>query len=175
MALVVALVMALCLIVVLGGVLLAVMHVGTEPRSTQATSTPTVAPTPTATPMPVTAQSIVQDFIKHNLPIDQIPYGTKLNQWFGYSGNITVQSSVSFVDPSFCGGYGCSVGSVWLGVYLTSSDAQIVYTDVERLESTPLPVGTSATPGNTILVNRCLLIGEPSASQFVQIVKNDCV
>jgi hypothetical protein len=126
-------------------------------------------------PTAVTAQSLEQDFIKHNLPIDQINYGTTLNRWFGYTGNITEQSSVSFVDPSFCGGYGCGVGSVWFGVYLTNSDAQIVYTDIERLESTPSPVETSATPSTTILVNRCLLIGEPSTSKFVQIVKNDCV
>lgn len=123
----------------------------------------------------VTAQSLVQDFIKHNLPIDQINYGTKLNQWFAYSGNITEQSSVSFVDPSFCNGYGCGMGSVWLGVYLTSSDAQIVYADIQRLESTPSPVETSALPENTILVNQCLVIGEPNPSQFIQIVKNDCV
>ncbi len=124
-----------------------------------------------STSTPVTAQSIAQDFIKHNLPIDQITYGTKS----GYDGNITEQSSVSFIDPSFCGGYACGVGYVWLGVYLTSSDAQIVYTDVERSESTPSPVETSATPSTTILVNRCLIIGEGPKSQFVQIVKNDCV
>ena len=120
---------------------------------------------------PVTAQRIVQDFIKHNLPIDQITYGIKS----AYSGNITEQSSASFIDPSFCGGYGCGVGYVWLGVYLTSSDAHIVYTDLMRQESTPLPVESSATPDKTIFVNRCLLIGEPSTSQFVQIVKKDCV
>jgi hypothetical protein len=124
-----------------------------------------------STPTPVTAKSIVQDFIKHNLPIDQITYGAK----FGYTGVITEQSSASFVDPSFCGGHACGVGFVWLGVYLTSSDTQIVYTNFERLESTPLPVETSALPSTTILINRCLLIGEPSTSQFVQIVKNDCV
>jgi hypothetical protein len=119
----------------------------------------------------VTAQRLVQDFIQHNLPIDQITYGIKSS----FDGNITEQSLVSFVDPSFCGGYGCGVGFVWLGVYLTSSDAQIVYADTIRLESTPLPEGTSALPSSTILINRCLLIGEPSTSHFVQIVKNDCV
>lgn len=126
----------------------------------------------------VTAQSLVQDFIKHNLPIVDITYGTPLTNRFslyGYSGSIPEQSSASFVDPSFCHGYGCGVGGIWLGVYLTRSDAQIVYSDIIPLEGTPLPVDTTVSPATTILVNQCLIIGEPSTSQFVQIVKKDCV
>jgi len=76
LVLVVVLIITLGLIVALGGMLFAVMRVGTEPRSTQATPTPTVATTTTATPVLVTAQSIIQDFQSQGLSTSE--YGAIL-------------------------------------------------------------------------------------------------
>jgi len=174
MALVVALVIALCLIVALGGVLLAGMHVGTEPRSTQATSTPTVAPSPTATPVLVTAQSIVHDFQSQGLPTENLSYGVTLSQWTGsYASTISEQGSAAFIDTAACGrGGACDAGGVWLGIYHSIGDAQAEYNGFLNWSSQQMMPG-----GGNMDINRegrCLLIGEDQTSAYVQIMQKDC-
>ena len=116
-----ALVSILCLIMLPGGVLFAVMRGSSQPSSTQATpalgSTPTstVTPPQTAVPtvQPYDAMSLLQDFQAHGLPLDQLHNDLSINQFVGsqYDTVIQTQSTAEFVEPSFCNGP-CDVGSV---------------------------------------------------------------
>ncbi len=181
MVLVVVLIIASGLIVALGGMLFAVMRVGTEPRSTQATPTPTVATTTTATPVLVTAQSIIKDFQSQGLSTDHLSYGTTLSQWTGYPKSpssffsvIEEQSSATFIDPSLCGGGACDAGGVWLGVYNSISDAHVEYGHF--LVWSGQQIQPSGPPADevTTLVGRCILYGELSTSEYGAILRNDC-
>lgn len=172
---VVALIILSCLLVALVGAFFAVMHLGIEPRSTQATPTPTVAPTPTATSVPVTAQSIVQDFQSQGLPTENLSYGVTLSQWTGgYASTISEQSSAAFIDTSACGrGGACDAGGVWLGIYHSIGDAQAEYNGFLNWSSQQVMPGGNIMEANR--AGRCLLIGEDQTSVYVQIMQKDCM
>ncbi len=151
------------LLTVLGGGLGALL--GAAHSVARTTSTPTVATTPPTVPVTPTAQSIIQDFQSQGLPTDHLSYGMALSQWTGYPQSpgyasvIDEQSSATFVDPSFCGGP-CDAGSVWLGVYNSTGDAQIEYRNFLDWNSQQAQQGPAMNAGLINQVGLCLLVGE---------------
>jgi len=160
-----------CLVVILSVVLYTVMQVTLKPGLSQTT------PVVTKTVHHYDARSIIQDFQAHDLPLDQLQYGVSINDFVGkdYPTVITLNSSASFIDPRGCNGP-CDIGSVWLGVYNSSIDAQSEYKGLVNYEAyqaqTPGP-GPGAL-ASIVQVGRCILIGESDTSDYATILRNDC-
>ena len=163
--LLVTLVSVSCLVLVLVGAFV-VVYVHSMSGSTQATH---------STVQPFDATSIIRDFQAHGLPLDQLHYGTAINQFVGsgYDTVITTQSSALFVDPSFCTGP-CDVGSVWLGVYNSPVDAQSEYDGLVSYRNSLKDGPGPGALASLVQSGRCVLIGEPATSEYAAILRSVC-
>jgi hypothetical protein len=156
----------------IGGLILA-LRIYTSVQGTP-TKVPTFVPTATATQastQPYTASTIVQDFLKDNLPVVQPNYSQDLNAYVGRQvTTVPTQSKVSFIDPTLCNGP-CDFGGTWLGVYNSVTDAETAYNDIKNFNiynaNTPY-VLTASQHG------RCILVGQPPTSAYVLVINTDC-
>jgi hypothetical protein len=145
--------------------------------ATKPTIQPTLQPTKNTS---YTAQSIVADFQAHDLPTDNLHYNKSLYQFLGNDIGINVkeQSSATFIDTSICNSICYSeTNQIWLGIYTTSTDAEIAEHETASLVSWQMRTSNGAGPVSAyynIQLGKCLILNEPQTSVYVQILKQDC-
>jgi len=137
-----------------------------------------------ATPSPLTnytATDIMRDFVLAGIHPPYVSYGYTIWSWSGDTFYVSVHatSSVTWTDDSQCTGY-CDPANLGLWVYSSSSLAQEAYAEVGndeiRSQLTP-PTGPPIVSSSTseYVHGRCLLIGAPLTSVYVQVTQHNCI
>lgn len=161
-----------CLVVLFGGVIFALMQFRSQESSVNATpasratstsvATPIPTPTPTATAITrvYDAMAIMQDLQQAGLQASNIQYGIP-----ACSNKIAgLQSEACFRNVALCN-LQCDEDMVWLQVFDTPQDAQLDYQQWVQ-SGGPVP--------SVILSGHCVVAGNGMNGTYAKIVAYDC-